>query len=152
MKIQLERNLRSGGSKLRCKVCTEVYVGDRLRTLLCHDDGSIAGDICTNCLQLQTPQIQQHLHQRAVASIDRPTLKQVLSPQQEALELFELSRQPLDRPPFYAWWWERLKILTAETQELELVRLETPRCKSQRYGKPLKISFLSEEPAIGKDN
>lgn len=141
MKIQLERNLGSGSSKLRCVVCEQTADRQPLRTLLCHDRGEILGDICPDCLHQPTNYIQQRLHQRAVHLIQEP--RQQLSAQQEALELFELAHQPLFVPPFYAWWWQRLAILTAETRELESARIG-----SSHQPQPLKISFLTEEPPI----
>jgi hypothetical protein len=141
MKIQLERNLGSGSSKLRCAVCEKIADRQPLRTLLCHDKGAILGDICTDCLHQTTNYIQQRLYQRAVRLIQQP--RPQLSAQQEALELFELAHQPLFVPHFYVWWWQRLAILIAETRELESARIG-----SSRHPQPLKISFLTEEPPI----
>jgi hypothetical protein len=145
MKIQLERNLRADSGKLRCTVCENASDRTLVRTLLCHDDGSIVGDICAHCLNQKTNYIQQWLHQRAVKLIRQPANGQIPSPQKQALELFELAHQPLTIPPFYAWWWKRLTILTAETRELELARTGSIRSQS------LTIRFLAEEPPIGKN-
>ena len=145
MKIQLERNLRADSSKLRCTVCEQASNRTPVRTLLCHDDGSIVGDICANCLNQKTNYIQQCLHQRAANLIRQPANGRIPSPQKQALELFELAHQPLTIPPFYAWWWKRLTILTAENRELELARTGAIRSQS------LTIRFLTEEPPIGKN-
>jgi hypothetical protein len=151
MKIQLERNLRSGSGKLRCLVCEQVYASKRLRTLLCHDDGSIGGDICKSCLELAPAQIQHRLRQRAVVLIKQPPIDgRTPSPQKQALELFELAQQPLTIPPFYVWWWKQFSLLAVESGELETARTGAASC--YRYPQPLKISFLTEEPSIGKDN
>jgi hypothetical protein len=163
MKIQLERNLRSGSGKLlRCMVCEGACDRDcgrrqqavGLRTLLCRDDGSIVGDICANCLQQKGSYIQQQLHQRAVKLINQSLgdrERHIPSPHKQALELSELAHQPLKIPPFYVWWWKRLTILTAATRELEQARTGGVNCQL-RQAKTLKITFSNEEPSIGKDN
>ncbi len=124
MKIQLERNLSSDSSKLRCTVCDRSCDFDRLRTLLCRDNGSLVGDICADCLRQKTSYIQQRLRQRAFKLINQPitTDLQTPSPQKQAFELAELAHQPLTIPPFYTWWWQRIAIFTAEIRDLELAR------------------------------
>jgi hypothetical protein len=151
MKIQLERNLRSGSGKLRCLVCEAVYGGKRLRMLLCHNDGSIGGDVCASCLKLTPAQIQHRLRQRAVVLIKQPPIdNRTPSPQKQALELFELAQQPLAIPPFYVWWWKQFSLLAVEAGELESARTAAASC--YRHPKPLKLSLLTEEPSIGQDN
>jgi hypothetical protein len=151
MKIQLERNLRSGSGKLRCLVCETVHQGKRLRTLLCHDDGSIGGDVCASCFKLTPTQIQHRLRQRAVVLIKQPPIEgRTPSPQKQALELFELAQQPLSIPPFYVWWWKQFSLLAVEAGELESARTAAASC--DRHPKPLTLRFLTEEPSIGKDN
>jgi hypothetical protein len=124
-----------------------------LRTLLCRDNGSIVGDICTDCLNQKTGYIQKQLHYRAAQLIiQSPTsTSQTPSPQKQALIIAELAHQPLEIPPFYSWWWKRLTILTAEIRELRLSRTNGANCQSHDANN-LNISFLTEEPSIGKDD
>ena len=155
MKIQLERNLSSGSGKLfRCQVCEGACRHDRVRTLLCRDDGAIVGDICADCLQQNTSYIQRQLSQRAAQLIDRSLVdehSQLPSPQKQALILSELTHQPLKKPPFYYWWWKRLTILTAETRELEQARIHAANYQF-RLDRSLQIDIVNEERSIGKDN
>jgi hypothetical protein len=162
MKIQLERNLNSGSCILRCTVCEGVYYPERLRKLLCHDNGFVVGDICAKCCKQNTIYIHKKLHARAVKLIDRPLTSEDLqtpSPHKQALEISELTHQPLTVPPFYAWLWKYITVSFANVRELNPMR--TSPLKGQfRQTKNLKISFLSEEPSIadadgkssGKDN
>ncbi len=163
MKIQLERNLRSGSGKLlRCIVCDGACHRDRLRSLLCRDDGAIVGDICADCLKQNTSYIQRQLSQRATVLLDRPLVSehsQLPSPQKQALILSELTHQPLKKPPFYYWWWKRLTILTAETRELEQARIGTANCQF-RIDRSVHLDIANEEHSIadadgkplGRDN
>ncbi len=155
MKIQLERNLSSGSGKLfRCQVCEGACRRDRLRTLLCRDDGTIVGDICADCLKQNTSYIQRQLSQRAVRLLDRAVATEhnlLPSPQKKALILSELTHQPLKKPPFYYWWWKRLTILTAESRELEQARTGAANCQF-RIDRSLHTNSSSEEHSLGKDN
>jgi hypothetical protein len=163
MKIQLVRNLKTSSGKLfRCQICEGACRRDRLRTLLCRDDGSIVGDICEDCVKQSTSYIHQRLHQRAVKLLECPPMNeatQAPSPQKQALVLAELTYQPLQKPPFYVWWWQRLKISIAEARDLERARTS-----STNYHLRLERSFhatsLNEETSIadadsnsfGRDN
>jgi hypothetical protein len=152
MKIQLERKLKNRPDQLCCVACQDSFSGNRLRTLLCHDDGSIVGDICQVCLNRGTRHIQQQLKDRSIALFQQPVTEDMsLAAYRQALELSELTTQPLTIPPFYVRWWQHLTIFAAETQELELARCQPINCHS-RQPKPFKITFMTEEPVIGKDN
>jgi hypothetical protein len=152
MKIQLERKLKDRSHQLGCVACQQSFSNQRLRTLLCHDDGSIVGDICTSCIEQGASQIQQRLRVRSIELFQQPlTEDSSLSSYRQALELSELATQPLLIPPFYAWWWQQLTIFAAETQALEIARREPINCR-HRQSKPLKITFLTDEPSVGKDN
>ncbi len=153
MKIQLERNLRSNADHSRCTVCGRSCYHDQLRTRLCRDDGSIVGDICTDCLSQKTGYIQKQLHCRATQLIIQPPTNdpQTPSPQKQALVLSELAHQPVAIPPFYSWWWKRLQISIAEIREFKLSRT-SPATSRSRDANHLNISFLTEEPSIGKDD
>jgi hypothetical protein len=150
MKIQLERKLKDRSHQLCCVACQQSFSNHRLRTLLCHDDGSIVGDLCTDCLQQGTSQIQQQLKVRSIELFQQPlTEDSSLSSYRQALELSELATQPLVIPPFYLWWWKKLTTFAAETRSLEMARREPINCL-HRQPKPLKITFLTEEPSIDK--
>jgi hypothetical protein len=155
MKIQLERNLSSGSGKLfRCQVCEGACRRHRLRTLLCRDDGTIVGDICTDCLKQNTSYIQRQLSQRAARLLDRAVATEhnlLPSPQKKALILSELTHQPLKKPPFYYWWWKRLTILTAESRELEQARSGAANCQFQ-IDRSVRTNSSNEEHSLGKDN
>jgi hypothetical protein len=163
MKIQLVRNLNaSSGKLLRCQICEGACRRDRLRTLLCRDDGTVVGDICEDCAQQRTPYIHQLLHHRATKLLERPLVNEegrAPSPQKQALVLAELTHQPLQKPPFYVWWWKRLTIAISEARELERARTG-----SKNYQLRLERSFRNnlsnEETSIadadtnsfGRDN
>jgi hypothetical protein len=152
MKIQLERNLTAHPHQLRCVTCQQLFLGDRLRTLLCHNEGPIVGDICANCLKQGTSHIQQQLHARSIELFQQQSINDIsISTYRQALELSELAGQALTIPPFYARWWKQLTVFAAETQELELARRETANIR-YRQPKPYQITFLTEEPLIGHDN
>jgi hypothetical protein len=146
MKIQLEHKHTFQFARLDCVACQHSYSSNSLRTLLCHDDGTIAGDICQNCLRQGTSRIQQQLKHRSIELFTQPISgDSSISAYQEALELAELAVQPLAIPPFYIWWWKQLTIVAAATQALETARRE-PISRRHRQPKPLKITFLAEEP------
>jgi hypothetical protein len=163
MKIQLERNLNASSGKLfRCQVCDGACRRDRLRALLCRDDGTLVGDICEDCVKQPTSYIQHRLHHRAAKLLARPLVteeSQTPSPQKQALVLAELTYQPLQKPPFYLWWWKRLTISIAQARELERARTG-----SKNYHLRLERSFRAnlsnEETSIadsdgdrfGRDN
>jgi hypothetical protein len=160
MKIQLERNLKPQPHRLRCIACQHSFFGDKTRVLLRHRDGSIFGDVCVDCLQRGASHIQQQLKDRAIELFKQPLTDDISpSPHKQALELWELATGHLVIPPFYGWWWQRLSIFAAETQELEIARRGILNLRS-RQPKPHKITFLREEPsslfqrgdANGKDN
>lgn len=155
MKIQLERKLRSCPDRLRCVVCDRAFNSDRVRSLLCHDDGLIAGDVCPHCLKQGADRLRQELRDRAATAFSRISTQISTSPrsiddatislEREALELAEMAEQPLKLPPVYAWWWKKLEILAAETQALELARRGAANCHCRPRPK-LTITFLNEEP------
>jgi hypothetical protein len=151
MKIQLERNLNAPFHQFRCVACQKTFTGSRLRTFLCHDDGSIAGDVCVGCLKQGNSHIKQQLGNRSIELFKQPSTNDSLTTYREALELSELAAQALTIPPFYYQWWKQLTIFAAEAQELELARREMVNCR-YRQPKPHKIAFLTEEPSIGRDN
>jgi hypothetical protein len=126
MKIQLVRNLNvSSGKLFRCQICEGTCRRERMRVLLCRDDGTIVGDVCEDCVKQPTSYIQQRLHQRATKLLARPFVTeetQSPSPQKQALVIAELTYQPLQKPPFYVWWWQRLTLAIAEARDLERAR------------------------------
>lgn len=152
MNIQLERNLRTHPNQLRCIACDRTFAGGKLRTLLYHQDRSIAGDLCTNCLQQGASHIQQQLKASARELFNRPLTEDVSpSPHKQALELWELATEPLVIPPFYYWWWRKLTIFADEARELEIAKRGTVNFRS-RQTKKYKIIYIKGEPSIGKDN
>ncbi len=117
-----------------------------------HHDGSIAGDVCIDCLQRGSSHIQRQLKDRAIELFKQPLSDDVSpSPHRQALELWELATGYLVLPKFYRRWWQQLTMFAAETQELEIARRGI---SNLRYPQPksLKITFLEEEPSIAKDN
>ncbi len=160
MKIQLEHNRNSHFHQFHCLSCQQTFTGDvqhqRLsqgfRTLLCHDDGSIAGDVCAKCIKQGASYIQQRLKTRSIELFKHSSTDDIgLSRYRQALELSELAVRPLVIPPFYTWWWKKITLLVAETQELEMARREVINYR-HRHPKPHKIKFLTDKPSIGKDN
>jgi hypothetical protein len=150
MKIQLEYKRTFRLDLLNCVACQHSYFSSSLRTLLCHDDGTIAGDICLNCLHRGTSHIQQQLKVRSIELYQQPLNEPIaLSVYRQALELSELAVQPLTIPPFYMWWWKQLTIFVAETQDLELARRE-PLNRRHRQPKPHKITFPAKKPTSDK--
>jgi hypothetical protein len=150
MKILLESPLNSNSNRpasnqFHCLACQNSLGGGSLRTMLCHDDGAIAGDLCKRCVKRGTAYLQKTLgyrsQQLALEAIghDDPVVRQ------RAKELAELANQPLSVPSFYQWWWKQMTLLATATQELEMARRSIPR----QHPKPLKITFLTEEPMVG---
>ena len=123
MKIKLEQKLENHTHQLRCVACQQSFASTRLRTLVCHDGGSIVGDVCTDCLKQGTRQIQQQFRGQSIELFQQHLIANIsLSSYQQALELSELASQPLAIPPFYARWWKQLTILATEPQALETAR------------------------------
>jgi hypothetical protein len=152
MKIQLERNLKLQPHRLRCVACQHSFFGDKTRVLLHHHDGSIAGDVCLDCLDRGSSYMQQQLKDRAIELFKQPLSDDVSpSPHKQAMELWELATGDLVLPTFYSRWWQRLMMFVADTNELEIARRGILNLRS-RQSKPHKITFLKEEPSIGKDN
>jgi hypothetical protein len=154
MKIQLERKLQNQSCQLSCVACQHRFGGDRLRTLLCHDQGSIVGDLCRGCLSQGTKHIQDQFKAQSIELFQQSSIDSdhALATYRQALERSELAVESLTIPPFYDRWWKLLTIFAAETQELELARRETA---NYRYRQPKshRITFLStEEPFSGKDH
>ncbi len=153
MKIQLERKLKNQSHQLRCVACQQKFVGNKLRALLCHDQGSIVGDLCTGCLSQGTKHIQDQFKAQSIALFQQSSIDSdhALDTYRQALERSELAVESLTIPPFYDRWWKLLTIFAAETQELEIARRETA---NYRYRQPKshRITFIStEEPFSGKD-
>jgi hypothetical protein len=152
MKIHLEHRQKDRTHQLCCVACQHSFSSDKLRSLLCHDSGAIVGDLCNDCLQKGNNHIQQQLKVRSIELFkQQPIEVNSLSAYRQALELSELANQSLTIPPFYLRWWQQLIGFAAETQSLEMARREPIDCR-YRQPKPLKITFLTEEPAIGTDN
>jgi hypothetical protein len=153
MKIQLERKLTNQSDRLICVACQHRFGGDRLRTLLCHDQGSIVGDLCTGCLKQGTNHIQARLKARSIELFQQSSIDsdQALATYRQALELSELAVETLTIPPFYYRWWKHLTMFAADSQELEIARRETA---NYRYRQPKShhITFITEEPFSGKDH
>jgi hypothetical protein len=153
MKIQLERKLQNQSCQLSCVACQHRFGGDRLRTLLCHDQGSIVGDLCTGCLNQGTKHIQNQLKAKSIELFQQSSINNdhALATYRQALELSELATEALTIPPFYHRWWKHLTMFAADTQELEKARREIA---NYRYRQPKShhITFLSEEPFSGKDH
>jgi hypothetical protein len=151
MKIELESKSSNCADRLRCVVCEQTFNSDRLRSLLCHDDGLIFGDVCPHCRQQGGDYIRQKLGDRAAKVFERIHAQLSQQPrsidtstillEREALELSEMAEQPLKIPPIYVWWWKRFEMLITESQELELARRGNPHPRPK-----LTITFLEEEP------
>ena len=123
MKIQLEQKLDNHSYQLCCVACQQSFSSMRLRTVLCHDSGSIVGDVCTDCLKQGTRQIQKQLRVRSSELFKQHLIENIsLSSYQQALELSELATQPLVIPRFYARWWKQLSIFATEPQVSEIAR------------------------------
>ncbi|WP_309742224.1 MULTISPECIES: hypothetical protein [unclassified Chamaesiphon] len=160
MKIQLQRRTGwlVGGKptplehRLDCVACQHSFTSNRLGTLLCHDDGSIVGDICMGCLRQGASHLQQQLKRRSISLFQQPPSEaSPLSVYRRALELSELATQPLAIPAFYVWWWQRLTTFVADTQELDKARRAAINCR-HRQPKPTNITFSTEKPSKGKDD
>jgi hypothetical protein len=153
MKIQLERKLTNQSDQLSCVACQHRFGGDRLRTLLCHDQGSIVGDLCTGCLKQGTNHIQARLKARSIELFQQSSIDgdRALATYRQALELSELAVEALTIPPFYYRWWKHLTMFAADSQELEIARREAA---NYRYRQPKShhITFITEEPFSGKDH
>ena len=123
MKIQLEQKLDNHSYQLCCVACQHSFSSMRLRTVLCHDSGSIVGDVCTDCLKQGTSQIQRQFRVRSIELFKQHLIEDIsLSSYQQALELSELATQPLVIPRFYARWWKQLSIFATEPQVSEMAR------------------------------
>jgi hypothetical protein len=152
MKIQLESNLKPRPARLRCIACEHTFASGKLRTLLYHQDESLAGDICRECFQRGASHIQQQLKARAIALFQQPAIEDVSpSPHKQALELWELATTRLVLPSIYDRLWQRLRMFAAGTKDLELAKTRAHDLRS-RQPKPPTITFVEEEPQIGKDN
>jgi hypothetical protein len=129
MKIQLECRLNNQAHQLCCVACQQSFTPDRLRTLLCHDDGAIEGDVCAKCVKLGTSHIRQGLKTRSLQLFQRNLNGDTsLANYRAALELSELADRVITVPPIYQRWWKRLTIFVAETEALELGRRESIDC------------------------
>ncbi len=134
MKIQLEQKLDNHSYQLCCVACQHSFSSMRLRTLLCHDSGSIVGDVCTECLKQGTRQIQRQFRVRSIELFQQHLIENIsLSSYQQALELSELATQPLAIPRFYARWWKQLSIFATEPQASEMARQEPIDFLQQKY-------------------
>ena len=123
MKIQLEQKLDNHSYQLCCVAYQHSFASMRLRTVLCHDSGSIVGDVCTDCLKQGTSQIQRQFRVRSIELFKQHLIEDIsLSSYQQALELSELATQPLVIPRFYARWWKQLSIFATEPQVSEMAR------------------------------
>lgn len=152
MKIQLERNLKPHFPRLRCVACERTFAIGKLRTLLYHQDESIAGDVCVECLNRGASHIQQQLKARAIVLLRQPLRDDIFpSPHKQALELWELADSHLILPSVYERLWQQLLIFAAETKDLELVRRKSKHFRGQQPKLPT-VTFLEEEPYNGKDN
>jgi hypothetical protein len=152
MKIQLERNLKPHSPRLRCVACERIFASGKLRTLLCHQDESIAGDVCPDCLQRGASHIQQQLKARAIVLFQQPLRDDISpSPHKQALELWELATSHLILPSVYERLWHQLRIFAAETKYLKLAIRGSNHRRGQQLQLPT-VTFLEEEPHSGKDN
>ena len=160
MKIQLERKRIArlvGGepspleNRLECVSCQHSFGSSKLGTLLCHDDGSIVGDICMGCLKQGASHIKHQLKRRSIGLYHQPQGTESLLVYRRALELSELATQPLTIPPVYIFWWQQLVIFVAETQELEQERRQ-PKNYRHRQPKPLKPTFLTDKKSGDLDD
>ena len=123
MKIQLEQKLDNHSYQLCCVACQHSFSSMRLRTVLCHDSGSIVGDVCTDCLKQDKSQIQRQFRVRSIELFKQHLIENIsLASYQQALELSELATQPLVIPRFYARWWKQLSIFATEPQVSEMAR------------------------------
>ncbi|AFY94559.1 hypothetical protein [Chamaesiphon minutus] len=152
MKIQLKRNFNPHSPRLRCVVCESQFASGKLRTLLCHQDESIAGDICMDCLGQGANYIQQQLKARAIVLLQQPWRDDISpSPHKQALELWELANSHLILPSIYQRLWQRLLIFAAATKDLGLAKRGSSNRRAQQSKLPT-VTFLEEEPYSGKDN
>jgi hypothetical protein len=114
MKIQLERTLPTCPPQLRCVACSQPFKVEKIRSLLCDRDHLIQGDLCRTCRR----------------ATDLPqTLK---------------TAEAIQRPQFYDWWFKRLTILSAATQEIEQARFAAKQCRCQTV-QSLRIRFQSDD-------
>lgn len=121
MKIKLERKLTSCPEKLRCLVCDLVFEPNFHRALLYSDKGSIEGDICPHCLQLNAEQIKDYLREKALVLIARSSFSHVPSglSYDRGLELLELSKENIKFPNFWQRLIHKIDIIAQESEELD---------------------------------
>ncbi len=114
MKIQLERTLPTCPPQLKCVACSQLFKVEKIRNLLVDRAGLIQGDLCRTCRS--DGNLQQKLQ----------------------------TTEAINRPPFYAWWFKRLTMLAAATQEIEQARFGSLRCHCQK-SRQLRIRFQPDD-------
>ncbi len=114
MKIQLERTLPTCPPQLKCVACSQLFKVEKIRSLLSDRAGLIQGDLCRTCRNAS----------------DLPQKLQ--------------TTEEINRPQFYEWWFKRLTMLSAATQEIEQARFGSLQCSCQK-SRQLRIRFQSDD-------
>ncbi len=130
MKIQLERKLSSCPEQLTCVVCHELFWVRNIRALLCDSHSLIQGDVCPDCLKLESSDFQKKLRNQANRLMQESTENSARSNllQSRAVELLETSEEKLKRPTVFHWLLKNIEIFAEANKELEVARFASSQC------------------------
>lgn len=125
MKIVIERTLSHQSPSLLCVVCAHPHKVSKSRSLLYCDQGLLQGDVCPKCMRLKTSDIQKKLRTRAIFLLEqsRGTGEQLITIRDRALELVNISQEPIRFPTLLQSWRKRMEIRSEEHQEMQAARL-----------------------------
>jgi hypothetical protein len=133
MKIKLERQTKFCPGHLNCVVCYQVFKVERIRHLLYSDCGLLEGDLCADCMKLNSSTIQTKIKEQAWLLLQNQNLikSDPIFTAKRASELLEMSKEAVKFPNVLQLWLKKIAILAEESSELEEARLSLTECYCQ---------------------
>lgn len=133
MKVQLERQTKFCPEHLNCAVCYQVFRVERIRHLLYSDRGLLEGDLCADCMKLNSSTFKAKIKERAWLLLQNHNLikSDPIFTAERASELLEMSKEAVKFPNFLQLWLKKIAILAEESSELEEARLGSTECNCQ---------------------
>ncbi len=145
MKVRLERTLSSCRATLTCTACELGFNANRIRNLLCSNDGQIHGDLCPSCVKAGEKGIRAKIKEKALRTLQQSSLQtDAIEAYRQGLINLELAESPITMPKFYERWLKEFEILSQETQELEKARLALSGCQCGKSKNKLRIVFQTD--------
>jgi hypothetical protein len=123
MKILLERKLSSCSESLTCAVCSERFAPQKIRSLLYNGRGLILGDVCPNCLNLNSSKIVHKIRLKGNLLLYHSQIQDDLGLYTEALDFLEAASENIRFPRWYEWLLKSIEIFLAESQEREAAKI-----------------------------